>query len=317
MNKKLNKKVVVLINHASRKAKELSEQLKIEVWLKKHFAHYQIFRTHHLEDGERLYEACHKDNFDILLVLGGDGTASEVVHRLMASELKKKPKLAFLAAGTGCDFVRHLKKEFSNYSGLDWLLNAEAKKIDVGLLEYRTVENALLKKRYFINIAHVGFGGEVTRLANTKFRKLRTLSWAASALYESLAYKNQRALVSIDGKREVCDLFALLVGNGSYFGAGMHILPGAVVSDGQLEVLLIKDSSKFKLIRHLPRDLWALYRDKSMTNPFSFYSKAKSIDIMNIESGNLTVDIDGDTEYASELHYKIVPKALEVLIPGL
>ena len=45
----------------------------------------------------------------------------------------------------------------------------------------------------------------------------------------------------------------MVVANSGYYGAGMHIAPDASLTDGLLDVVVVRAASKLKLIRSMPK----------------------------------------------------------------
>ncbi len=47
--------------------------------------------------------------------------------------------------------------------------------------------------------------------------------------------------------------YTVVVANSGYYGAGMHVAPGASVTDGLLDVVVVRAASKLRLVRSMPR----------------------------------------------------------------
>ena len=103
---------------------------------------------------------------------------------------------------------------------------------DIGIVTY--FEGKEKKKRYFINIAGLGFESVVVK--RTNYQKDSGHSGKAIYFYNLLmsllSYKNTRAEIIIDGEKKSANVFSINVGNGRYCGGGMRQTPDALPDDG-------------------------------------------------------------------------------------
>ena len=122
------------------------------------------YANHAIELGRELVE---EKGCDQILVLGGDGTLSEVINGIMRADLtpeqRKKIQFGLMPRGTGNDFARHwgLNKDFKR--SLDIFFQGNCKPIDVGCVTYW--RNNIEHHRYFINSLGFGFEPMVCRYA--------------------------------------------------------------------------------------------------------------------------------------------------------
>ena len=105
-----------------------------------------------------------------MLVLGGDGTFSEVVTGLLAADLGGYVELALLPLGTGGDLARTLGIPSDLSSAIAAIPGAPARTVDAGCIRFQ--EGDRERRRYFANVASIGISGMVTELVNRTSKKL-------------------------------------------------------------------------------------------------------------------------------------------------
>ena len=129
-------------------------------------------RGHATELGRRAV----KDHFDVVVVLGGDGTINEVVNGLLAQDAPAtdRPALAVVPGGSANVFARSLGLPNNSIGALQPILDA----LRAG--RYRTVGLGRADDRYFTFCAGVGWDAEVIRAVE---QRRGTGSRANPALY--------------------------------------------------------------------------------------------------------------------------------------
>jgi YegS/Rv2252/BmrU family lipid kinase len=176
----------------------------------------------------------------ILLAVGGDGTLHQVL-RTMDPELQI---LGIIPSGTGNDFARSLNLP----KGIKQCCRNLAK------LEPRSVDLCKANGIRFINSG--GFGLDSATL---KLRKDRpgyfTKNYNLAFLQALIGMQRIPAVIETDEGEFQGKFFWVLAMNTPYIGGGTKIAPDAAIDDGLLRVLMVKDTSKFRLAANLPRAL--------------------------------------------------------------
>ncbi|MCU1414350.1 MAG: diacylglycerol kinase [Microbacteriaceae bacterium] len=175
---------------------------------------------------------------DLVVAAGGDGTVSEVASALRQSGVP----LGILPCGTANLLARNLHLPLTNlgaaariaFTGVD-------RPVDVGVLSYRLADGTTSVRPYFVM---AGFGIDADMVEGTDVLAKKRFGWLAyvSPIVRS-AYRTSRASVtwSLDGGTPVsARLHTLIVGNCSTITAGIHLLPGAEIDDGLLDVLAVR-----------------------------------------------------------------------------
>jgi diacylglycerol kinase (ATP) len=291
----------------------------IEPILQRTLGPLEIVFTKRQGDGTPLAQKALESGAKLVLAMGGDGTASEVVSGLLAYQDRVaagEPVASFgiIPAGTGGDLGRLLGTPLDIEQAAERVARSPGRLIDAGRISYLG-HDGQPKSGYFINVAGAGVGGLVDVYANESKKPLGgRVAYFWASLRGTLNYKNAHVRVSIDDKPPL-DLRVYLVAaaNGGYFGAGMHVAPNAVIDDGQLEIVLVGDLSfpeKLNLGRHI-------YSGTHLNLPKISCVRGRSVTIEPIESVDgggppILLDIDGEAPGRLPATFSILPRSIRL-----
>ena len=202
------------------------------------------------------------EGLDAILVFGGDGT----VHRHLRALVNLQLPVLVVPAGSGNDFARALGQLRVRDSLALWRKFSPGasplRSVDLGTIQPLGSESGLMSEAiYFSCAAGVGLDGEIARRANELPRWLRAHGGYALRLpggllkFRSFALKLETQLheptppaFTGPDPRVVAAVFA----NTPVYGGGMRIAPKAHMDDGLLDVCLIRDIPKLKLLSVFP-----------------------------------------------------------------
>jgi len=248
---------------------------------------------------------------EAILVFGGDGT----IHRHLGALVRLQLPVLVVPAGSGNDFARALHLRSVAASLLAWQQfeagNLEPRAIDLGIIN---PVNAPEKHHYFCCVAGCGLDSAVARLANQMPRWLRARGGYAIGLVPTiLKFKPFRLRITTQNgsASQSSEILATLAAfaNTQYYGDGMRIAPQAEMDDGMLDVCLIREVNKLKLLSLFP----TVYFGRHLNLRESTYSKAESI---RLET-ETPCDIYADGEYvcATPAEIRVMAQALQVIAP--
>ncbi len=249
---------------------------------------------------------------DLLIVAGGDGTINEVINGLFNENnqpINQNLKLGILSAGRGCDFIKSVNIPSNYREAVDLLINPIFKKVDVGCALFRD-EFGREKKRFFLNIASAGLGGEVAKKVNHTPRFLPPqLAYFSSTALAFLSAKGQNLRISLDEK-EIFDGQALnvFVANGSYSGAGMCWAPMAKLDDGLFDVIISEPIPKYQLLT----SGYQLYDGTFTKLPGTQHHQAKTVLIESDD--DVYLELDGEQPGVVPAAFSILPQAIEIAV---
>jgi YegS/Rv2252/BmrU family lipid kinase len=238
-----------------------------------------------------------------LLGVGGDGTFNVLVNGVCTHpDPNFNPILGIIPNGTGNDFFRSAGFQ-KDINFLDLIRNQQFDYFDVGLIETAT------ETRYFANIADIGFGGAVV-LELQQFRKQfgPNFSYGLAIIKTFLNYKRPKVSITCKQFNYNGELLLAAFCNGSIFGDGLYIHPGAEIHDGQLKLTLL---GKVSLLDYL-KNVLKVKRGKKINHPEAHYL---SIDFPIELKCDELLHAETDGEYIGGSTFKIdlYPSRLKLL----
>ncbi|RUO22287.1 hypothetical protein CWE08_03615 [Aliidiomarina iranensis] len=230
------------------------------------------------------------------IVLGGDGTLHQAVNAL----IEYRMPIGYIPCGTGNDFARYWFADDMPQSDAAWVaqaLDTETQVIDVGQAG----------SRYFINVAGVGFDGElVKRMNNRKFfwPKLSYLLAALQAIssYQAIPFnlsKSQQKVVALGARSG----FLFTLANSQFFGAGMHIAPHARLNDGRLAYCFVEKCNWFARFSILKRVGQGTHSDLAKVH-------CGQLNAVQVTTENLPVQADGEYIGTTPMIFRSIPAAI-------
>lgn len=251
--------------------------------------------------GDARHSVSEAGDVDLLIAAGGDGTLNEVVHGLMDLSSSARPVLGVVPLGTandfatGCGIPRDLEK------ALALCMEGKASPIDVGKVN----------GHWFLNVASVGFGAEVTATTSPELKRL--LGPAAYAVMGAIlainVHQYHGRLILPD--REITGSGPVaIVGNGRQTGGGVQVAPRACIDDGLLDVLVV---------RHIPATaLLTAARELQQLSPdgeYISYWQTPWVEVHPDEA--IPVNLDGEPVEFSSVRYEAVPRAIQLIVPPI
>lgn len=163
----------------------------------------------------------------------------------------------------------------------------------------------------FLNAAEMGIGAEIIDRSK-KIRdkvKSRIISTISSVIATLPTYESNLCEVSIDdGKQNLLLKMTMgVIANGSYLGGGFKAAPNASVSDGLLDVTILKNSGSFKMFEGFV-DMRS-ESDQPIENSDIFYAQSKKVSIRSKER-DIIVTVDGEPIGILPGTFQVYPSAL-------
>ena len=268
------KKAMLIINPTSGGEKALDYKEKLENKAKEYFEYVETKITEKAKDATAFAEEASKENYEAVIVFGGDGTVNEVISGI--AEKDYIPKLGIIPGGTGNLITKLLEISQDINEAIDQLDFNKTNAIDIGKAN----------KSYFGYIFSVGSLPEA----------IHNVEIEDKTKYGVLAY-------AINTIKSVIkdDVFNIKVEteNGSYEGEASQVL--VLLSnyyadkkifeenkDGYANILILKNASIISKLSLIPD----LLKGDIVENDNIEYIKAKDITISS--DTKLESDIDGD-----------------------
>ncbi|WP_285727097.1 diacylglycerol/lipid kinase family protein [Psychromicrobium xiongbiense] len=178
---------------------------------------------------------------DVVLVGGGDGTVRMVAQELRGTEVA----LGLLPLGTGNLLARNLHLEVSNLEqSIQTALFGQQRRIDTGTFETENTVSGSRATHTFLVIAGLGMDAEVLGDTNDQLKK--SVGWLAysEAGVRHLPGRRRKVSLALDDEpprhRKVR---SVLFCNCALLPGGIDFVPGALIDDGVLDVVVISPRS--------------------------------------------------------------------------
>ena len=184
-------------------------------------------------DGRRLAAEAVADGFEIVAAAGGDGTVNEVINGLAdAPDGLNRARLGVLPLGTVNVFARELRIPLRLESAWRVLQGGREMRLDLPRVDFS--ENGTPQKKYFAQLAGVGFDARAIELVDWPLKKkIGPLAYVAAGL-KALRERQPAITLRANGQVESGEL--VLAGNGHFYGGPFTVFPPADLCDGVLEI---------------------------------------------------------------------------------
>jgi diacylglycerol kinase (ATP) len=247
------------------------------------------------------------DGYQTVVAVGGDGTLNETLNGLIENDQAVADvQLGLLPVGTGSDFARSINVPRHPLQAALHLLRAQPKLVDVGRIDCKRGHEKVT--RYFINVAGLGFDGEVADRVNRAGRKgAGTLPYLSTLLVSLGTYHNKQVTITLDDRTFEGWMNSVVVCNARYFGGGMFIEPNARLDDGQLDVVILGDFNRLEVIANLPK----IYRGTHLTHPKVSELRIRSMQVEAKE--RMFLQAEGELIGEAPVTFRVLPQILKVL----
>jgi YegS/Rv2252/BmrU family lipid kinase len=289
----MRKKIRFIINPISGIAKKSEIPGMIEEHLDLNQFDYDIVITEHRKHARVIAKQSVIEGYDIVCAVGGDGSVHEVGTALIGT----KTKLAILPTGSGNGLARHLNIPLNVKDAIKCINSNQSIQMDT----------VLVNDKSFLGVGGYGFDAVIAQ----KFEK-HTRRGLRGYIYliirEFFKYNPINVSIDLDGKVKTLPVVLCTVANASQFGNGFKVSPNSDVTDGELELCILKPFS----IWSAPSIIYRFFRNTSDRSRFSEIIPFKKV---KLKLSKKIAHYDGEPfEVKEELNVSVVPKSLNILV---
>jgi diacylglycerol kinase (ATP) len=225
-------------------------------------------------------------NFTHVFIVGGDGTLNYFVNKYPGIKLP----LSIFKGGSGNDFAWKLYGNCSLTEQLERVLRSEPVAVDAGVCN----------GRYFLNGVGIGFDGEVVKaMGKKRVFAASHLAYLWTVLMNIAFYREIEVQIEYEGRQRNEKLFMISIANASRYGGGFLVAPQANITDGYLDIVIIKCIHRLTRIFHLPKvekgkHLHLSFVESGLVQKICIRSKntvAAHIDGELLETTNFSIEI--------------------------
>ena len=299
----------IIVNPTSGRGEGLKSVPSIKQFFDDQAWTYNICLTERPWHAVEITQASVAAGYDVILGVGGDGTANEVINGLMQAQQTGlgRAAMGMLAVGRGNDFAFSMHIPVGLEAGLRTLMLDHRDKIDIG----RVTGGDYPQGRFFGNGIGVGFDAVVG------FEALK-LTWLTGfpsylvAVLKTLFLYFRAPLVQIVYGQDNLTVPALMVSimNGRRMGGGFMMAPDSNNGDELLDLCIARQVSRGRILTLIPHFL----KGTQATQKEIITFRANRVVVTAIE-GVLPAHADGETLciQGKQLTIELLPAQIDLI----
>lgn len=244
-----------------------------------------------------LAKSAAKENYDIVVAIGGDGTVNETASGLVNSN----STLGIIPNGSGNGLARGL--------GIPISIRRAAKLITTG--QTRTIDVGQIEDQFFFVIAGLGLDAMIgKRFDEGKLRG--PAPYYIAGVREFFRYHEPEYEIKFEGQTVKTRALVVAVANTKQYGNNAIIAPNARPDDGLLDLAIIEPTNFVSVIYYLP----TLFTGRIDRAPFTRIYRATKFEIYREFPAPYT--LDGEVfEGTTHLQVTMLPRALKVVVNNI
>ncbi|MBS1563943.1 MAG: YegS/Rv2252/BmrU family lipid kinase [Bacteroidetes bacterium] len=299
----MSRKFLFLVNPISGTKSKQSLPDLIAAAAQKHEARFDIFHTVASGDYSFIRQKIADHKYTDVIMCGGDGTVNTVVQQLLDTDVNFG--IVPLGSGNGLALSARIPKQ--PVRALDLAFTGKASVVDA----------FSINGSFACMLCGLGFDAQVAHdFAKQKKRGLMT--YAKQSLGHFLRATPYSFEIKMESTRFSTEAWFISIANSNQFGNNVTIAPRASLSDGLLDIVIVRKMSKARLPLAL---LMQVAGNNRVSQPEAFqksgiiYLQTESLRIKNTD--NAPLHIDGEPKNtAEEFEIKIIPGCFKLIQPA-
>lgn len=260
---------------------------------------WDVSITRQMGDARRLAHEAAAGSVDAVAVYGGDGTVAEAAGGLIGSQTP----LAILPGGTGNVTAAGLgiPRDLAEACALICGDAKQVQQVDVGQVD----------DHHFLLRVSLGLEASVVEGADREAKdRLGPFAYALSMLQALSNPQAARYRLALDGREIVSEGLACIIANSGYLGrVGVSLAPNIDVSDGLLDVMVLRKADLGSLIALAASAVAGSENAEALQH-------WQARDIAVTAEPPQTVQADGEMIGASPIHVRVLPQAVRIILPA-
>ncbi len=290
------KKAMLIYNPTSGKQNFEQKMEYVMNLLKKEFHDVFLCKTEYPNHASELAEQACLEKYDLLVIIGGDGTFNECVNGLMAHDYR--PKIGYIPTGTCCDIGLSLGLSKNVKKSMDIIMNNVSAKMDI----------VKSNDRYFCYVSGNGAFIDISYVTDSKLkRKLGYLAYLIVGVRELFTIPKMRMKI-IHDKGEIDGKFSLMLIINSKRVAGVNMIYKPRLDDGLVDVVLYRSIFPLNSLMYLVSLIMPFW-----STPFVRRLKTKHLEV--ITNTKAQWNVDGECGGTGNQLIDVKQQAIEIILP--
>ncbi len=264
---------------------------------------FQVFPSVASGDYSFLESIIKEQKITDVIIAGGDGTVSQVVHSL----IKFNVNFGIIPCGSGNGLAYTAKIPKSAAKALDIIFSGKPEAVD----------GFYVNNQFACMLCGLGFDAKVAHdFARQPKRGLAT--YVKQVIKNFFSAKTYLFEITVNGKTFTTDAFFVSIANSNQFGNNFTIAPSACLSDGLLDIVIVTNQSKLSLLLQTLKQITG--NNKLITEGVDrnkqsiIYFQTEKLKLRNLSQAPM--HIDGDpAETPEEMEIAIKKKCFQLIQP--
>jgi YegS/Rv2252/BmrU family lipid kinase len=283
---------------------------EIESNLRANGLDFTLVKTERMMHAFELAENAAREDYDVIVCAGGDGTVNETINGIMMARRDGHDKSAFsvISIGTGNDFSGGAGIPLNLSDCVKALAADKRKRIDLGFAKGGDYPEG----RYFGNGVGIGFDAAVGDEA-IKVRWTRgLLAYLIGVVKTVFLYYNPAQVEIVLDDKETIKQVSLMISimNGRRMGGGFQMAPESKPDDGLFDLCIAETASKARILAMIPHFI----RGTQASLPEIQMKRARKVSVTAFDR---TFPAHADGEFlclkGSHLTLELLPHELEIV----
>lgn len=273
---------------------------------------FDLVRTERPFHAAEIARQAAADGYAVVVGVGGDGTANEIINGLMQTKQivpNMNTALGVLPAGRGNDFAFGVGMPADLEAGCRILATGKRKPMDVGWVQGGQEPNG----RFFGNSIGIGFDAVVS-IEALKMSPLTGFASYLAAVFKMIVRNYPAPQVEIVFEEQVLALPALMISimNGRRQGGAFMMSPQAQNDDGLFDLCIAESVGRMRMLTLIPHFL----KGTQFSQQEIHFKQTDRLTITAVH-GVLPTHCDGEiiSTTGKQFILQLYPRQLEVICP--
>ncbi|WMJ76581.1 MULTISPECIES: diacylglycerol/lipid kinase family protein [unclassified Sedimentibacter] len=250
-----------------------------------------------------LLKKCNDKIESVIYACGGDGTLHEVIN---ATHNVPHVSIGVIPRGSGNDFIKNFSKG-THFNDINFQIHGSSVNLDL----------IKVNNKYAASVCTVGLDADAAFQMH-KFKKIPFINGSTryylAVIYCLINKLGNHLEISVDGSGATNSSYLLTVmANGQFYGGGYKCAPLAILNDGLMDLCLVKNISRFKILNLMNSYKAGTHLENPKLSKWISYKKCKKIKIKS--SKPLNVCVDGEIYLHNEVALEIEKDAFKFWMP--